>query len=175
MGQTGQAEGWLGLAQATKYNASALHHSHVSTAHLLLNAVAQAAVTYGRVLASYCTISLRKRLPTHTAAIYWLLLHSWLWTHWLEETAHHRYDKNCWWDNEGRKPFSAEQHSSFLLSSHSAPLSLFPFPGLPWGMEMLALTNFYCIGRWSKMVETNAWSELKNSPQCPELHERKQR
>lgn len=147
MGEIGQAEGWLVLAQVQSVMPQ-LHRSHVSRAHLLLNVVTWVAVTYGRVLASYCTNSLWNRLPNHIAAIYWLLLRSWLWTHWLEETAHHMHDELLMRQGS-EKTISPQRHSPFFFSSHSAALSLFPFPSIPRGMEILTRTNFYCIGRQS--------------------------
>lgn len=121
--------------------------THVSRAHPLLNVVTWVAVTCGRVLASYCTKSLWKHLPIHTAAIYWYLLQQLA----LDTVTGRNCTIHVWWrtaDEQGReKAISTEQHSVFLLSSHTAALSLFPFPGSPWGMEMLTLNNFYCIGR----------------------------
>lgn len=129
MGEIGQAEGWLVLAQATKCNASALHHSHMSRAHLLWNVVTWVAVTCGRFLPHTApnpcgNISLTTQQPFtgncctagsgHTD---WKKLHN---SHMME---------NCWWDKEGRKPFQLNNtlffsfHHTLLLSAYSLSLA----------------------------------------------------
>lgn len=148
MGEIGQAEGWLVLAQVQsvmpQHFTTLMCQEHISfwmLWHELLSPTAEflphiASIPYGIIslttqqpFTGYCCAA----GSGHTG---WRKLHI------------HMHDELLMRQGS-EKTISPQRHSPFFFSSHSAALSLFPFPSIPRGMEILTRTNFYCIGRQS--------------------------